>query len=204
MPRDVRSSGSAQSTPMHNDDGVSTCRMDAANDDGPETEGFEWRLSWYAVWTRSRHERTVERQLSSLGIETFLPSVNRWRRWKDRRKQVAFPLFPGYCFARFLLASRLRVLKCSGVVAIVSFGDRAIAIPDSEIEALQRLLDSGLPLDPCLPTKEGSMVEVVYGPLRGVIGRFVRGGRADRLLLSVDTISRSVSVEINSADVKLY
>ncbi|HEV8661766.1 MAG TPA: transcription termination/antitermination NusG family protein, partial [Candidatus Methylomirabilis sp.] len=63
--------------------------------------------AWYALRTRSRHEKLVRDQLATRGIEPFLPLVTRWRRWADRRKQVAFPLFPGYCFARFPLRERL-------------------------------------------------------------------------------------------------
>ena len=57
--------------------------------------------SWYALWTRSRHEASVQRQLDELRIEAFLPTITKWSRWKDRKKQIEWPLFPGYCFARF-------------------------------------------------------------------------------------------------------
>lgn len=75
--------------------------------------------AWYALRTRSRHEKRVRDQLATRSIEPFLPLVTRWRRWQDRRKQVAFPLFPGYCFARFPLRERLAALTAVGVVAIL-------------------------------------------------------------------------------------
>src|SRR5437773_8124106 len=74
---------------------------------------------WYVVRTRSRHEKRVCDQLQTREVETFLPTVERWSRWKDRRKKVAFPLFPGYCFVRFSLADRLRVLNVAGVADLV-------------------------------------------------------------------------------------
>ena len=86
----------------------------------PETDlelvDHEQRLAplWYVVRTRSRHEKTVRDQLVRREVETFLPIAERWSRWKDRRKKVAFPLFPGYCFARFALVDRLRVLNVVG------------------------------------------------------------------------------------------
>ena len=58
-------------------------------------------IAWYAIWTRSRHEQVVREQLERKQVEAFLPTVTRWSRWKDRKKQIAWPLFPGYCFARF-------------------------------------------------------------------------------------------------------
>ena len=59
------------------------------------------------------------KQLDDKQIPAFLPTLTKWSRWKDRRKQVEVPLFPGYVFARFDAADRLSVLKCTGVVSIV-------------------------------------------------------------------------------------
>jgi transcription antitermination factor NusG len=160
--------------------------------------------AWFAVWTRSRHEQVVREQIQEKGIEAFLPTVTRWSRWKDRRKKVDWPLFPGYCFARFDPADRLSVLKCSGVVSIVSFNGDIAPIPDIEIESLRRLVTSELQYDPCPLIKEGAMVEVVHGPLRGVVGRLLRKGAHARLVLAVDLIGQAVSVEVDAADVKPY
>src|SRR6266511_5872822 len=99
---------------------------------------------WFAVWTRSRHERAVYDQLVERGIEAFLPTVTRWSRWKDRKKQVAWPLFPGYCFARFEPPSRMGVLKCSGVVSIIGFNGEPAPVPDEEIEGVRTLVASTL------------------------------------------------------------
>ena len=67
--------------------------------------------SWFALWTRSRHEQVVREQLDQKHIEAFLPTVTRWSRWKDRKKKIDWPLFPGYCFARFDPRERLPVLE---------------------------------------------------------------------------------------------
>src|ERR1044072_1860469 len=76
---------------------------------------------WFAVWTRSRHEQVVRGQLERKKFAAFLPTIPRWSRWKDRKKKVDWPLFPGYCFVRFDPADTLSILKCTGVVNIVSF-----------------------------------------------------------------------------------
>jgi transcription termination/antitermination protein NusG len=159
---------------------------------------------WFAVWTRSRHEQVVREQIQEKGMEAFLPTVTRWSRWKDRRKKVDWPLFPGYCFARFNPADRLAVLKCTGVVSIVSFNGDIAPIPDIEIDSLRRLVTSELQYDPCPLIKEGAMVEVVHGPLKGVVGRLLRKGAHARLILAVDLIGQAVSVEVDAADVKPY
>jgi transcription termination/antitermination protein NusG len=160
--------------------------------------------AWFAVWTRSRHEQVVREQIQEKRIEAFLPTITRWSRWKDRRKKVDWPLFPGYCFARFDPADRLSVLKCTGVVSIVSFNGDIAPIPDLEIDSLRRLVTSELQYDPCPLIKEGTMVEVVHGPLKGVVGRLLRKGAHARLILAVDLIGQAVSVEVDAADVKPY
>lgn len=161
-------------------------------------------LAWYAIWTRSRHEQVVREQIERKGFEVFLPTITRWSRWKDRKKKIDWPLFPGYCFARFEPDAALPVLKCSGVVSIVSFEGRPAPIPEFEIEGIRRLVQSDLRFDPCPLIREGMMVEVVHGSLKGVIGRLVRKGAHARLVLSVHLIGQAVSVEVDAADVKPY
>jgi transcription termination/antitermination protein NusG len=165
----------------------------------------ESRLQWYALWTRSRHEQIVRTQLQLKEIESFLPTVTKWSRWKDRKKKIDWPLFPGYCFARFNAVDRLPVLKCTGVVSIVGFeGGVPAPIPEDEIHALQRLMQSELAYDPCPFIREGMLVEVVHGPLKGVTGRLLRKNEKARLVLSVDIIAQAVSVEVDAADVRPY
>jgi transcription antitermination factor NusG len=159
---------------------------------------------WFAAWTRSRHEAVVRQQLVSKGIEAFLPTVVRWSHWKDRKKQVSWPLFPGYCFVRMDPADSLPILNCAGVVSIVSFEGRPAAIPAREIEGIRTLVESDLRFDPCPLIQTGDLVEVVCGPLRGVSGRLVRKGAHARLVLSVGLIGQGVMVEVDAGDVRPY
>jgi len=160
---------------------------------------------WFAIWTRSRHEQVVREQLERKQIEAFLPMVTRWSRWKDRKKKIDWPLFPGYCFARFDPDDTLPVLKCSGVVNIISFEGRPAPIPEIEVVSIKTLVGSELQYDPCPLVREGQLVEVAHGPLKGVIGRLVRkDAQRARLVLSVDLIGQAVSVEVDASDVKPY
>ena len=161
-------------------------------------------LEWFALWTRSRHEQVVREQVERRRLEVFLPTVTRWSRWKDRKKKVDWPLFPGYCFARFDPRERLVILKCAGVVGIVSFEGMPAPIPSREIESIRQLVETDLAFDPCPLIREGMMVEVVFGPLKGVVGRLVRKSGKARLVLSVDLIGKAVSVEVDAGDVRPY
>ena len=168
------------------------------------TDRLEEADPWFPIWTRSRHEKAVRDQLSRKRVEAFLPTIERWSRWQDRRKKIDWPLFPGYCFVRFARESRLRVLKCSGVVGIVSFNGEPATIPAHEIESIRRLIATDLRYDPCPLLSEGTMVEVEHGPLKGVVGRLIRKGRHARLVLAVNLIGQGVSVEVDAADIKVY
>ena len=161
-------------------------------------------VGWFAIWTKSRHEQIVRTQLEQKAIEAFLPTVARWSRWKDRKKKIDWPLFPGYCFARFDPRQRLNVLKCGGVVNIVSVEGEPAQIPEYEIHAIRQLVESDLAYDPCPLIREGMMVEVKHGPLKGVVGRLSRKNEKARLVLSVEMIGQAVSVEVDAADVKAY
>jgi transcriptional antiterminator NusG len=161
--------------------------------------------NWYAIRTRSRHEQVVRGQLERQQVDVFLPTITRSSRRKDRKVKIEWPLFPGYCFARFRPADALPLLRCTGVVNVVSFEGRPAPIPDHELESIRVLVDNDLRFDPCPLLREGLTVEVVHGPLRGVVGRLMQKNAAKaRLVLSVDVLSSAVSVEIDAADVKAY
>lgn len=157
--------------------------------------------AWYVLRTRSRHEKTVNTQLIERKVETFLPLVERWSHWKDRRMKIAFPLFPGYCFARFSLVERLRVLSAVGVAGIIGTNGRPEPVPDAEIDAIQQLAATTLHYDPHPFLTEGMDVEVTRGPLAGIRGKLLRKDRATRLVLAVTLIRQAAVVEIHPADV---
>jgi transcription termination/antitermination protein NusG len=168
-------------------------------------DGLDSAAQWFAVWTRSRHEQVVREQLEQKNIVAFLPTITRWSRWKDRKKKIDWPLFPGYCFAQFDPGNALPILKCTGVVNIVSVEGKPAAIPEYELDSIRLLIGSELQYDPCPLIREGMMVQVIHGPLRGVVGRLLRKNAPKAtLVLSVDLIGQGVSVEVDAADVKPY
>ena len=95
------------------------------------------------------------------------------------------------------------MLKCTGVVSIVSVnGDACAGARSRRSRASGRWSASTLPYDPCPTIKTGTMVEVVHGPLTGVVGRLTRKGTQARLILAVNLIGQGVSVQVDAADVR--
>lgn len=158
-------------------------------------------LRWYALRTRSRHEKQVRDRLASQGVEQLLPALTRISQWKDRKKAVEVPLFSGYCFAQFPWQERLSVLKIPGVVQIVGRREGPEYVRDEEIEALKKLMVSTLSYDSHPYLREGMAVEVIRGPLEGVRGVLLRKEKRYRLVISVHLIKQAAAVEIDAADV---
>jgi len=159
------------------------------------------KVSWYAAYTCSRHEKRVAEQLDERGIEHFLPLYRSVRRWKDRKKELELVLFPGYVFVRLDLADRLRVLQLPGVVRFVSFNGLPAALPGDDIEGLRNGLSHNLVAEHHPFLRVGRRVRVISGPLSGAQGILVRRRNDSRLVISIEAIMRSVAVEIDATDV---
>lgn len=156
---------------------------------------------WYALRTRSRHEKVTSRYLSQRGFEVFLPLVDRIRQWKDRRVHVQFPLFPGYSFIRCGVGHHRQVKMAAGVVEVLGVAGRPVPVPLEEVEAVRRLVTSILPVDPHPTLEPGKPVEVIRGPLVGLRGVLIRKGPRTRLLVAISLLSQGASVEIAASDV---
>jgi len=159
---------------------------------------------WYAVRTRSRHEKLVARQLENQGIESFLPVVTQMRIWSDRRKQVETPLFSGYTFLRMIHTSdeRVRVLKTQGVVSFVGVQGSGIPIPDHQIDDIKTLVASRIPYQERPYLHIGQRVRVRGGALDGVQGILVAENGDRSLVISVEPIQRSLCVRVSGYEVE--
>jgi transcription antitermination factor NusG len=159
---------------------------------------------WYAVRTRSRHEKLVARQLESQGIQSFLPVITKISKWSDRRKEVELPLFSGYAFVRLDHASgeRVRVLQTQGVVNFVGVQGSGVPIPDQEIENINILVASKVTYQERPYLQVGQRVRVCGGALDGVEGILAAENSDRSLVISVGLIQRSISVRVAGYNVE--
>ena len=158
--------------------------------------------NWYALYTAPRHEKRVAKQIQQQGVACFLPLYRSVRRWKDRRKELALVLFPGYVFVRMPLQHRLRVLQLPGAVRLVTFNGQPASLPEAEIERLQSHLSASGNIEPHPYLSVGRRVRVRSGPLKGLEGIILRADGRCRIVLSIHLIMRSVAVEVDNADVE--
>ncbi len=162
------------------------------------------QAEWYAIRTRSRHEKMVADQLEKMGVENFLPLVKRSRQWSDRVKEVELPLFSGYTFVRVVLSSpdRLRVLQTHGVAGFVGINSCGTPIPENQIEDIRTLLASELPFEEQPFLRVGQRVRIRGGALDGVEGILSAQNDDRSLVISLEPIQRSLSVRIQGYTVE--
>ena len=162
--------------------------------------------NWYAIWTRSHSERLVFEQLTALGFTAFLPELGMWSKRQGQQHVVSVPMFPGYLFVHHAMekSSYIEILKARGIVRILEGGwTRLTPVAGDEVDAIQRLVASGVPVCPHAYFREGDRVRVVEGPLAGVEGVFLRDKpQKGRLVVSVNLLRTSVAVDVDCAFVE--
>lgn len=96
---------------------------------------------WYLARTRSRAEYAARDQLSSLGVDVFMPSVVTP---EPRPGRDDTPLFPSYLFVRFGpdedRGARLRMVP--PVIGLVTFGGEAPPVEERVIETIAERVDA--------------------------------------------------------------
>lgn len=157
---------------------------------------------WYAIQTRSRHEKVVRDQLDAKGFTHLLPLWRKRSVWKDRVKVVEVPLFGGYLFGYFALQDKIAVLETVGVARIVGINGKPVPVPEEQIAAVRTMVEQRLPYDPYPYLTEGMRVRIKHGVLAGAEGVLIAKKQRHRLVLSVDIIQQAVAVDVDSADVE--
>jgi transcription antitermination factor NusG len=164
--------------------------------------GVPQTVLWFALTVRPQHEQAVAAQLQAKALESYVPVYRERHRWSDRVQSVELPLFPRYVFARFRLPERLSVLSIPSVKSIVSFGGKPCAVDPREIEAVQRMVASGMPVMPWPFLKIGQPVRLSGGAMDGLEGILVREKTGYRVVVNITILNRAVAVEIDRNHVK--
>ena len=167
-----------------------------------ESIGSNSNLRWFAAYTASHHEKDVAERLSQHNVEIFLPLYTETRRWNKRKPvELSLPLFPNYIFVRIDLSSRLTVLATPGVFSIVGSPQTSWALPEWEISALR----SGLKTRKIRPHPRmvvGERARIKSGVLAGLEGVIIREKQNLRIVMRLDQIMRSVSIEVGAEELE--
>lgn len=173
-------------------------------DSVPNPYAAQEELRWYALHTRARHEKAVERRLRDQGMETFVPTTMEVHRWSDRKKKVEVPLFNCYVFLRCAMSAedRTRVYRVESVHGFVGSRGTALPIPDEQIENIQKVLAQTAPWRSHPFLKVGQRVRVRGGAMDGVEGMFLSENGDHSLIITVEAIQRSMAVRIDGYEVE--
>ena len=162
-------------------------------------------LNWYALWVKSRHEFIARDELQKKGIETFLPSAMRQRQWSDRKKNVEFPVFPGYLFVYIEPRAEefQRVIKTRGTVNLISLDPgHPTPVAPEEIQSLRSVIQSGRAFDVYPQFQEGTRVRIRRGPLEGAEGILANKEEQRLFFVNIEILGRSVGLKICPDDLE--
>jgi transcriptional antiterminator NusG len=162
-------------------------------------EAVDVPLEWFAFRVLPRHEKSLALKLREKGQECFVPVMKRSRIWAKRVVVVELPLISGYVFCRSDRDRVVPILKTPGIIDVARDGSLPAPIPETEISALQRVIDAAVPTEPCPFVAAGQTIEIQSGPLAGIIGIVSHRSKGNHLILSVSVVRRSVLVRIDSA-----
>jgi transcription antitermination factor NusG len=162
------------------------------------------RPNWFAVQTRSRHEKKVADEIQDKGISCFLPQVTRIHQWSDRRKKVDLPLFPGYVFVQTIPSpeARLSVLRTPGVAGFVGSQGKGTPIPDKQIDDIRVILEQNVPFELYPFLEVNQRVRIRGGCLHGVEGILVAKNPDKSLVVSIELIKRSIMVRVTGYELE--
>jgi transcription antitermination factor NusG len=159
---------------------------------------------WYAIHTRSQHEKSAISHLKGRGITTFLPLISEVHRWRDRRKVVQLPLFSCYAFVHIPFIPELwyKVTQTGGVLGFVGVGREGVPIPEQQIANIRQVLAGTASYSLCPFLNVGQRVRIRGGALEGIEGVLVERKGDRTLIISVEPIQRSVCVRIDEYKVE--
>jgi transcription antitermination factor NusG len=158
---------------------------------------------WFAAYTMSRHEKCISSHCDRIGIEQFLPLYSSQRSWKNRTTvDLQMPLFPNYIFVRLLPQDHGPLMRLPGLLSIVGNGAGPVVIPDADMELLRRIITCKT-IEPHPFMTKGDKVRVITGPLAGMIGVVLKKGNGLRLIVTLDMIGKSVSLQVDGSALEL-
>jgi transcription antitermination factor NusG len=152
---------------------------------------------WYAVFTVPQNEKAVVRHLNLREVQSFLPTYETVRVWKNRQRvKTMQPLFPTYLFVRISSLERVKVLQSPGVLQIVGNGRESVPLSDSEVELLRSGL-SGQQVEPYRELVVGERVHIKSGLMEGIEGTLVRKNNRYQFVMTFGLINQHAAIHVD-------
>ncbi|MEE8436889.1 MAG: UpxY family transcription antiterminator [Candidatus Neomarinimicrobiota bacterium] len=158
---------------------------------------------WIAVRSKPRAEKVAFEQLTNKGIEAYLPLIKEKRKWSDRMKWVEIPLFSSYLFARIELKNSIYILQTRGVSTIIRFHGKIAVIENQVMKTIKMAIEGGIEFGAADYFSVGDTVEVLGGPLKGVVGQVSKMQGENKMIIKIDALQQAISLHIDKKYMKL-
>ena len=155
-------------------------------------------LNWYVVKTRSRAEAKVAERIDSKGLQVYLPLQRTIRQWSDRKKKVDVPLISNTLFVYTNEKSLSLLYDVPGFHSILHFLGKPALVRQNEINNLKLLLQENVEFEKqeCQEFKKGEKIEVIRGPLQGIIATSINEGRTHKLIVEIESMEQRFIVHV--------
>lgn len=163
-------------------------------------ESFASDLQWWVVHLKVHQESKLSRDLRSAEIPYFLPMVDRHRKIKNRKRLTKVPLFPGYLFFGGENEERRAVLQTGRTARIIAVDNQDQL--KQELQQVLQAIQSGLKIDPYKKLQTGALCRIVSGPGMGLIGKVIKRPGKCKVILDVETIGQSITIEVDAEHVQ--
>ena len=157
------------------------------------------KLAWYALYVHSRAEKKVDARLKEAGFETYLPLVTLMKRWSDRMKKVEEPLFKSYLFVHTNEKKHYAIVSIPGVTKFVSFENKAVIVPENQINAVRKYCEDFTDDDEQVKDvelHEGQLVRITHGEMKGLMGRLASINNKKRLIVHIEAVGHYLPINI--------
>lgn len=158
---------------------------------------------WYALYTKSRTEKKVYKELVEKGIETYLPLEKKLKQWSDRKKWVDEPFINSYIFVKTSAFILQKALNTPGVVNVVKFSEKPAPVREKEINLIKSILSSEENYEITADTFDiGEKVRVEQGSLKNLEGEMVYHLNKYKVLVRIASINQNILIRINPSYLK--
>jgi transcriptional antiterminator NusG len=152
--------------------------------------------TWFALRTRSRHEKILAGELTRKGIATFLPLTVCERIYANQPATVETPVFPGFVFLCGSAAEVSVAQETGRVTQVVRLED--VEVFDAELDQINTALLAGAKLGAHPYPRGGVRAKAIAGPMKGVEGIVEDLRGATILVLGIRELHLAASVAVEA------
>jgi transcriptional antiterminator NusG len=159
---------------------------------------------WYVIKTTSRSEKKVAERIDAIGVQSYLPLMQSIRQWSDRKKKIYLPLIPSTLFVFCYEKDFEKFYSIQGFLKIMYLTGHPAVVRDYEIENLKILLKENTETvtNNNLSFLKGDKVEVIRGPLQGLIATSLEENRTNRLIVEIESLDQRFIVHVPKSFVR--